>query len=92
MADSACLPGDTAAAHSGDDVELAGGFGHAERLVDDELEGIEPEVLIGRLAVNREDAGAGIKANARNRLFTSAGAVEIRLCTGIHICFFLSRP
>ena len=84
VADCACLTGDTAAANVCNDVELSGGVGYAEGLVDDELEGLKTEVIVDVTAVDGDLAGAGIETNAGNGALSSAGAIEIRLSTCIH--------
>jgi len=81
VADGACLTGDTAAADVGNNVKLAGGFGHTERLVYDEFQRVQTKVLINALAIDGDAAGAGIQTNAGNGFLTSAGSVEVRLCT-----------
>ena len=83
MTDSAGLAGNTAAGHVGDDVELTGGAGNAEGLVDDELQGLETEVLIDGTAVDGDLAAAGVQTNAGDGLLSAAGAVEVGLCTGV---------
>ena len=85
VTDSAGLAGDTAACNVGDDVELTGSTGNAEGLVDDELQSLETEVIIDGTAVDGDLAGAGINADASDGLLSAAGAVEVGLCTGIHI-------
>ena len=84
MTDSAGLTGDTAACNVGDDVELTGGAGNAEGLVDDELQGLETEVIVDGTAVDGDLTAAGIQANASDGLLSAAGAVEVGLCTGVH--------
>ena len=95
MTDRTCLTGQTATLNVCDNVKLAHGVGGAERLVDDELQGLQTEVLIDVLLVNGDNTGAGDDANTSNGLLSSAGAVEIRLCTSISIIFriplFISR-
>ncbi len=85
VADSACLTGDTATGNGGDDIELAGGARHAEGLVYDELQGFKTEVIVNVAAVDGNDASARNDANTSNGFLSSAGAVEVRLCTCIHI-------
>ena len=60
VTDSTCLTGDTAACNVRNDVELAVGAGYAEGLVDDELQGLETEVIIDGTAVDGDLAAAGV--------------------------------
>ena len=83
VTDCTCLAGDTAAANVCNDVKLAGGFGYAEGLVDDELEGFKSEVIVDITTVDGDVAGAGVDTNASYRALSSAGTIEIRLCTSI---------
>src|ERR687896_1615758 len=68
------LAGDAAAAHAGDDVELALGAQHHERLVHDLLVHLVGEVLLERTAVDLPLAGARDDADARDGLLAAAGA------------------
>ncbi len=84
VADSACLTRETAALYGSNDIKLAHGLGSCERLIDDELEGLKTEIVINGTSVYGDNTGTGIKTNTSDRLLSSAGAVEIRLCTSIH--------
>ena len=84
VTDCACLAGDTAAGNVCNDVKLAGSAGNAEGLVDDELQGLEAEVIIDGTAVDGDLAGAGVNTDTSDGLLSAAGAVEVGLCTGIH--------
>ena len=53
VADCASLSGNAAAGDGADDVELALRLGECEGLADDQLEGIEAEVIIDRATVER---------------------------------------
>ena len=75
---------DAAAGNGGDDVKLALGAGDAERLVDDELQGFKPKVIVNISAVDGNHAGARNDADAGDGFLSSTGAVEVRLCTCIH--------
>ena len=85
VTDCTCLAGDTATGNVGDDVKLAGSAGYAEGLVNDELQGLETEVLIDGTAVDGDLAGAGVNTDTSDGLLSAAGAVEVGLCTGVHI-------
>ena len=84
VTDSACLTGDTTTVYVSNDVELAGSAGYAEGLVDDELKGLETEVLIDVLTVNGDLTVTGIYSYTSNGLLSSTSAVEVGLCTCIH--------
>ena len=71
MTDSARLTGKAAAANVDYNVELADGVGLDERLVDNEFERIEREILVDLTLVDSDGAGAaGQDAHARDSLFT----------------------
>ncbi len=84
VTDRTCLSGETAALNGCNDIELAGSVGYAEGLVNDELKGLETEVLIDVLAIDGDSTGTGIKTNASYRALSSASAVKIRLSASIH--------
>ncbi len=90
VADRACLAGETAACYVCNDIELTNVAGNLEGLVYDELHCVETEVLVNVAAVDGDSTGTGIYSNASYRLLSSAGSVEIRLCTGIHLQLLLS--
>jgi len=85
VADCACLTGDTATVYEGDDIKRTLGTGNAEGLVNDELQGLKTEVLVDVTLVDGDSTRARNDANASYRLLSSAGAVEIGLCTSIHL-------
>ena len=86
VADGAGLAGHAAAGDGGFDVDLAEGVGSDQGLTDDELQGIETEVLLDVTAVDRDGAGpAGEQMDSCHGGLSSAGTVEIGLLTGIHI-------
>ena len=89
VADCACLTRKAAAANGSNDIKLTDGFGYAEGLVDDELEGLKTKVIVNVSAIYGDVTRAGVHTNASDRLLSSSGAVEIGLCTSIHI---LSLP
>ena len=84
VTDRAGLAGDAAAVHVRHDVELANRVRNAEGLVDDELQGLETEVIVNVAVVDGDLAGTGIQSDAGNGALSSAGAVEIRFCTRVH--------
>ena len=83
MTDRAGLTGDAAALDVGDDVIFADSVGNAERLVDNELEGFQAEIIVDVTAVDGDLAGTGLQTNAGDGALSSAGTVEIRLCAGV---------
>ena len=83
VTDRAGLTGDAAAFDVGDDVIFANSVGNAERLVDNELEGFQAEIIVDVTAVDGDLAGTGIQTNAGDGALSSAGTVEIRLCAGV---------
>ena len=58
MAHSTGLTGYAAAGNGGFDIDLAKGVGRNQRLTDDELKGIESEVIIDVTAVDGDGTGA----------------------------------
>ena len=84
VTDCTCLAGEATAVYVNNYVELANSVGNAEGLVNDELHGLKTEVLVDAAAVDGDLAGAGVEANASDRLLSAAGAVEVGLCTSIH--------
>ena len=70
MTNSAGLSGKSAALNGNDDIELALSSGNAERLVDDELQGLEAEVIVDRLAVDGNNAGSRNDADASDRFLS----------------------
>ena len=78
MADGAGLTGAAAANHVDNDVKLALGLGENQRSVDQQLEGLQTEVIVNVAAVDGDLAGAIVHADAGNGMLTTAGAVEIR--------------
>ncbi len=79
VADGAGLAGHAAAGNAADNVELAGGLSQLKGLTDDELKGLETEILIyisvAVRALDDDPAGAGVKADSRDALFSAACAV-----------------
>ncbi len=81
MTDSACLAGDTAALSCANDIEFAHCFCNSERLVYDELECFEAEVIINIAAIDCDSACAGVYTNTSNRFFSSTCTIEVRFST-----------
>ena len=85
MTDSAGLAGNAAALDGADDVNLADGVGADQGLTNDELQGIETEVVVDVTAVDDDGAGAVlVNANAGDGRLTSAGAVLILSLAFVH--------
>ena len=79
MADSASLAGNTAAGNADDDIVLALQAQQDQRRTDDQLQGLQTEVVVDITIVDGDLAGAGVNANAGNGILTTTSAVEIRL-------------
>ncbi len=78
MADSASLTGNTAAGNADDDVILALQAQQDQRRTDDQLQGLQTEVVVDITIVDGDLTGAGVNANAGNGILTTTSAVEIR--------------
>jgi hypothetical protein len=88
VADGAGLAGHAAALDGGFDVNLAHGVGGDQGLTNDELQGLETEVIVDLTAVDGDDAAAvGDEVNAGHGGLPTAGAVHIGLLglIGCHI-------
>ena len=83
VTDSTCLTGEAAAANVCNDIELAGGLGYAEGLVNDILKSFKTKIVVYVSAVDGNNAGTGIKTNSSYGLLSTACSVEIRLSTCI---------
>ena len=83
MTDGTCLAGYTAADNVANDVELAHVTGELQGLTDDELQGLETEVIVDVSLIDGDNAGTGINTNTSDGLLSSAGAVEIRFRTSV---------
>ena len=59
MTDGACLTGHTAALDGADDVDLAHQLSGDQGLTDDQLQGLQTEVIVDVTTV--DDDGAGVK-------------------------------
>ena len=86
MADCACLTGNAAACNGSNDVELLNGVCEGQGLTNDQLEGLQTEIIINGTAVYSDGAASGIYSNSCDRVLSSAGAIVIRLrivpCSG----------
>ena len=78
VADSASLTGNTAAGNADDDVILALEAQQDQRRADDQLQGLQTEVVVDITIVDGDLTGAGVNANAGNGILTTTSAVEIR--------------
>ena len=78
MADSASLTGNTAAGNADDDVILALEAQQDQRRADDQLQGLQTEVVVDVTVIDGDLASALINANAGNGILTTTSAVEIR--------------
>ena len=80
MADSAGLTGNAAARDGDNDVNLAQQIGGDQGLTDDQLQGVQTEILVDVTAVDDDGTGAVlVNANTGNGGLTTAGAVKILL-------------
>ena len=79
MADSACLTGNAAACNSSNDVKLLDGVCEGQGLTNDQLEGLQTEIVVDGTAVDCDRAASGIYSYSCNRVLSSAGAILIRL-------------
>ena len=85
MTDSASLAGNTAASNGDNDVNLAQHVGSDQGLTDDQLQGLQTEVVVDVAAVDDDGAGAVlVNANAGNGGLTTAGAVKLLLLALVH--------
>ena len=86
VADGAGLAGDAAAGDGGLDVHLADGGGGDQGLTDDELQGLQTEVVLNVPTVDGDGAGAvGEEVDPGHGGLPAAGAVVIGLLTLIHL-------
>ena len=78
MADGAGLTGNAAAGDGDNDVNLAQQIGGDQGLTDDQLQGVQTEILVDITAVDNDGTGAVlVNANTGNGGLTTAGAVKI---------------
>ena len=85
VADGAGLAGDAAAGDGGDDVHLAQLLGGDQGLADQQLQGLQTEVIVDVTAVDGDGAGAVLEQmDAGHGGLPAAGAIEIRLLALIH--------
>jgi len=66
MTDSASLTGNTAAGNADDDVVLALQAQQDQRRTDDQLQGLQTEVVVDITIVDGDLTGAGVNANAES--------------------------
>ena len=86
MADSASLAGNTATSDGNNDVDLANQIGSNQRLINDQLQGVQTEIVVDLAAVDDDGAGAVlINANTGDGGLPTAGAVVILLLALVHI-------
>ena len=78
VADSASLAGNTAAGNADDDVILALEAQQDQRRADDQLQGLQTEVVVDVTVVDGDLASALVDAHAGNGILTTTSAVEIR--------------
>ena len=78
VADSASLTGNTAAGNADDDVILALQAQQDQRRTNDQLQGLQTEVVVDITIVDGDLTGAGVNANAGNGILTTTSALEIR--------------
>ena len=85
VTDGAGLAGDPAAGDGGVDIDLAAEAYGLEGLTDDELKGVESEIIVEITAVDGDLAGAGgEEVDSRDGRLSSSGAVHIGLLRSIH--------
>ena len=85
MADSTGLTGNAAAGDGDNDVNLAQQIGGDQGLTDDQLQGVQAEILVDVTAVDDDGTGAVlVNANTGNGGLTTAGAVKILLIALLH--------
>ncbi len=85
MTDGTCLTGHAAAFDGADNIDFADGLGGDEGLTDNELEGVETEVIIDVATVDGDNAGAAfINADSCNGSLAAAGAVLLLFLALVH--------
>ena len=84
MADSTRLTADTATADGSHDIKLTDRAGNAEGLVDNQLQGLQSEILVDGAPVDGDLTVSGVQTNAGDGLLATTGTVEVGLCTCIH--------
>ena len=85
VADGAGLAGHAAAGDGGDDVHLAQGVGSGQGLANQQLQGLQAEVLGDVAAVDGDRAGAGgEEMHPGHGGLAAAGAIQIRRLARIH--------
>ena len=81
VADSASLTGNTAAGNADDDIVLALQAQQDQRRTDDQLQGLQTEVVVDITIVDGDLAGAGVNANAGNGIISLFAAASPHIPT-----------
>ena len=90
MTDGAGLAGDAAAGDGADDVHLAHHVGGNQGLPDQELQGVQAEVIVDVPAIDDDGAGTVlINANPGDGGLPPAGAVGILFLAFVHVVLHL---
>ena len=86
MAHCASLAGDAAASDGSNDVDLANQTSGLQGLADDQLQGLQTEILVDLTTVDDDGAGAVlVDADACDGGLTTAGAVKLLLLALVHV-------
>ena len=70
MTDGASLAGNAAAAYGADNVELTSGVGYFKWLADNNLQGVQAEVIVNISVVDGNFAGARVESYSGNGVFS----------------------
>ena len=85
VTDSAGLTGNAAACDGDNDINLANQVGGDQGLTNDQLQGLQTEVIVDVAAIDDDGTGAVlVNANTGNGGLTTAGAVKILLLALVH--------
>ena len=85
VTDCAGLTGNAAACNGADDVNGTQSLGSNQRLTNDQLQGVQTEILVNVTAIDGDGTSAAlIQANTSNGGLTSAGAVLILSFALVH--------
>ena len=85
MTDSAGLAGNAAAGDGDNNVDLAQHVGGDQGLTNDQLQGLQTEVIVDITAIDNDGTGAVlVNTNTGNGGLTTAGAVKILLLALVH--------
>ena len=77
MADSTRPTADTATADCSHDIKLTDRAGNAEGLVDNQLQGLQSEILVDGAPVDGDLTVSGVQTNAGDGLLATTGTVEV---------------